>query len=215
MNLVKSKIILTLICVFVCGSAWAQDLQLADFNEVQSWIERYDQTQSDEVKGHLYGVEALEELMAQPGVTQVKIFNAIDADGTRKLVFKGLGIDQQEVGLAYDISKVCPPFCGGGGLTQPIPEIGSSIELAEAQLMVSNFSVANPEAVISYTYPSNVINTILQSNQAAGIYLAYGIDTNDQPQLILMGLGAEGNLLEGKVGINPQINYNSNLSAMK
>ena len=63
MNLTKSKTILTLICVFVFGSAWAQDQQTANFHEVQSWIESYDQTKDAEVKGHLYGVEALNELM--------------------------------------------------------------------------------------------------------------------------------------------------------
>ena len=212
MNLLKSKIFATLISmILITGTAWAQESQIANTQDVQSWIERYDQNQDQEVRGHIYGAATLNQLMAQPGVQQVKIYNALDSKGQRKLVFQGIGADQSEVGLAFDISKVCPPFCGGG-ISEPMEQIGAPISLTEAQLMVSNFSMANPHEVISYTYEAATIATVITSNQAAGLFLAYGLDSANGAQLILQGLTAEGELTTGVVGINAKVSYSHNLA---
>jgi len=214
MNLLKSKICLSIITlVFFAGTVLAQDQQITDYSEVQTWMDNYEQAQDQEIRGHIYGSDALIQLMAQPGVTQVKIYNAFDESGQRKLVFKGVGIDQSEVGLAFDISKSCPPFCGGGGVA--VESIGAPIDLSEAQLMVTNFSLTFPNEVISYTFDATTVNTVIAENQAAGLFLAYGTDHSNQHQMILMGLTSEGNLIEGVVGINAELSYSNTLTSMK
>ena len=211
MNLLKSKIYAMLISLLVtCGALNAQETQIAKAQDVQSWMERYEQSQDQEIRGHIYGATALNQLMAQPGVTQIKIYNALDDNGQRKLVFQGVGSDQGEVGLAFDISKACPPVCGGY-ITEPVESIGAPIDLSSAHMMVSNFSLAYPNAITSYTYDAATIHTIIKSNQASGLFLAYGIDAENRAQLILQGLSASGNLIDGPVGINAQVNYSHNL----
>jgi len=185
--------------------------EIVQFEDAESWMQNYDAQFSEEIRGHLYGEKALYQLLEETDVTAVKIYNAEDQEGQRKLVFQGIGTDASEVGLAFDVSRACPPVCGGGGLA--IAEIGAPISPAQAQMMISQFALSNPESPSSYTFDATSLRQVLEQPQCEGLFLAYGVDGQTNPQLILIGLSAEGELLkEGDIIANPQVGYSSLLT---
>lgn len=189
--------------------------QEIQYQLAQNYIQMYENQQDLEIKGHLYGINALHQLLDQKGVHGVKIYNALDAEGTRKLVFKGLGDDASEMGLAFDVSKACPPFCGSGGSIS-IENIGEAIELSDAQDMIYQFATLYPTQPSSYTFSADMVSMVLNQTHSKGMYLAYGIDANQGHQLILMGLTEEGNIItEGTIAANPLIGHNPLLTASK
>ena len=214
------NIFLTLISLcFVSAQLFAQvpantQGEIVNFKDAESWMQNYDAQFTEEVRGHLYGQKALMQLLDQDGVQGVKIYNAQDLDGTQKLVFKGLGSEATEVGLAFDVSRSCPPVCGGGGIV--IEDIGAPISFASAQLMINEFALNNPESPSSYTFSASVVKEVLTQSGSKGLFLAYGLDQVSNPQMILIGLSAEGELMkDGKVAAQPEIGFNTVLSAQK
>lgn len=87
----------------------------------------FDQNQ-DDVLASFMGRNMIEAILAQPGVTGIRMFNAINDLGIRQLVLVGVDAqgnnvlnyttvgDNGEVlkkkGIVADRSRLCPPFCG-------------------------------------------------------------------------------------------------------
>lgn len=188
--------------------------EIVKFEETQLWMQNHDLQSAEEIRGHLYGQKALMQLLEQPGVTEVKIYNAQDSEGSFKLVFQGLGEQATEVGLAYDVSKACPPICGGGGVV--IEDIGAPVSYADAQMMISEFALNYPESPNSYTFSAELVAAVLTQPQSKGLFLAYGVDEGANPQLILLGISSAGQVLEtGPVAARPRVGYSKMLSVRK
>ncbi len=216
----KTNLFLTvLVLCFASVQLFAQSStaykgEIVKYEEADSWMQNYDAQFTEEVRGHMYGENALMQLLNQKGVEGVKIYNAQDLEGNQKLVFQGLGENASEVGLAFDISRSCPPLCGGGGVV--IEEIGAPISFASAQMMISEFAMNNPESPSNYTFSASVVKEVLTQSQSKGLFLAYGLDNLSNPQLILLGVSAQGELLiDGSVAAGAEIGYSSVLSAKK
>jgi hypothetical protein len=77
---------------------------------------------------------------------------------------------------------------------------GEEISLVTAAQWTANYRAANPEAVKAYFYGSSILQSILDQEYAVGIRFYYAIDDLDVPQLVLVGVDADGNdLTEGIV----------------
>lgn len=93
----------------------------------------YDQNQ-DDVLASFMGRNMIEAILAQPGVTGIRMFNAINDLGIRQLVLVGVDAqgnnilnyttvgDNGEVikkkGIVADRSRLCPPYCGDDDTTK-------------------------------------------------------------------------------------------------
>jgi len=70
------------------------------------------------VLGHFFGAEAIKRLLAQEGCVGIRVYHALQDDGTPALVL--VGVDAQENDLAngeiVELGKPCPPFCGQANL---------------------------------------------------------------------------------------------------
>jgi hypothetical protein len=87
----------------------------------------FDQNQ-DDVLASFMGRNMIEAILAQPGVTGIRMFNAINDLGIRQLVLVGVDANGNNVlnyttvgdngelikkkGIVADRSRLCPPFCG-------------------------------------------------------------------------------------------------------
>lgn len=89
----------------------------------------YDQNQ-DDVLASFIGRNMIESILAQPGVTGIRMFNAINDLGIRQNVLVGVDKDGNNVlsyttvgdngeiiknkGIVADRAMLCPPYCGDG-----------------------------------------------------------------------------------------------------
>jgi hypothetical protein len=93
----------------------------------------YDQNQ-DDIIAHFMGRDIIEGLLAQPGVTGIRMFYALNEVGLRQLVLVGTDINGNNIldyatvgddgeilknkGIVAGNVRSCPPYCGGSTETQ-------------------------------------------------------------------------------------------------
>jgi hypothetical protein len=70
---------------------------------------------------------------------------------------------------------------------------GEEISLATAEEWTANYRTANPGAIQAYFYGNSILQDILDQENAVGIRFYYAIDDEDVPQLVLVGVDADGN----------------------
>ncbi len=62
----------------------------------------------------------VDQILSEPGVSGVRVYHALNPDGTEALVV--VGVDAQgndlETGTIAEKSRPCPPFCGDGRLAE-------------------------------------------------------------------------------------------------
>src|SRR5689334_22358845 len=124
-------------------------------------------------RGHLYGKEALRELLAIPGMAGVYLFHAQDDDGTERLVLRAADTHGALIrtSTAYDRSVTCPPKCPG--MTAPlIADIGGPIADDVAERWIANAHRARPQRPISQLFGRALLEKILDQPGVEGIYLA-------------------------------------------
>ncbi len=89
----------------------------------------FDQNQ-DDVLASFMGRNMIEAILAQPGVTGIRMFNALNDLGIRQLVLVGVDVNGNNIlqyntigengevikkkGIVADRSVLCPPHCGDG-----------------------------------------------------------------------------------------------------
>ncbi|HEX8333264.1 MAG TPA: hypothetical protein VF622_11605 [Segetibacter sp.] len=87
----------------------------------------FDQNQ-DDVLASFMGRNMIEAILAQPGVTGIRMFNAINDLGIRQLVLVGVDAEGNNIlnyttvgdngevikkkGIVADRARICPPYCG-------------------------------------------------------------------------------------------------------
>lgn len=77
-----------------------------------------DPVQKAVIKGHFFGREILEKILAQEGCMGIRMYHARDERGQRQLVLVGATDDGNDMleGTIADGSKFCPPDCSTGDL---------------------------------------------------------------------------------------------------
>jgi len=67
------------------------------------------------------------------------------------------------------------------------------ITLEQAQILTANFRQKNPGVVRGGKFDRDAFDEILAQSDCVGIRYYYGLDANDSPQLILVGVNSKGN----------------------
>ncbi|MBX2932344.1 MAG: hypothetical protein KF781_10410 [Chitinophagaceae bacterium] len=94
-------------------------------------IQRWHKENPDDVLASFTGRNIIENILAQPGCTGIRMFNAINDLGIKQLVLVGVDKDGNNIleyttigedgnliknrGIVADRSAICPPSCGQGG----------------------------------------------------------------------------------------------------
>ena len=69
---------------------------------------------------------------------------------------------------------------------------GGQIPLVDAAGMTANYRNQNPDSTLAHFFGKDIINQILSQNGCVGIRMYYGIDSDDEKQLLLVGTDANG-----------------------
>ena len=78
---------------------------------------------------------------------------------------------------------------------------GEEITLAEAAAMTAAFRTANPNAIKAHYFGEVLLKNICNQTGCVGIRFYHGIDTNGAPQLVAVGVDANGDdMTAGKIG---------------
>lgn len=94
-------------------------------------IKRWYQENPDDVLASFTGRKIIESILAQPGCTGIRMFNAINDLGVKQLVLVGVDENGSNIleytttgdngeiikkkGIVADRNTICPPSCGGTG----------------------------------------------------------------------------------------------------
>jgi hypothetical protein len=94
-------------------------------------IKRWYQENPDDVLASFTGRKIIESILAQPGCTGIRMFNAINDLGVKQLVLVGVDENGSNIleytttgdngeiikkkGIVADRNTICPPSCGGAG----------------------------------------------------------------------------------------------------
>ncbi len=97
-------------------------------------IQRWHRENPDDVLASFTGRNIIESILAQPGCTGIRMFNAINDLGIKQLVLVGVDKDGNNIleyttigdngdviknkGIVADRSTICPPSCGKPGDVQ-------------------------------------------------------------------------------------------------
>jgi len=74
----------------------------------------YRNANRDAVKAHFFGKDALQAILDQAGCVGIRIYYALDDQGTKHLVLCGADADENDLydGQLAERSYPCPPYCG-------------------------------------------------------------------------------------------------------
>lgn len=98
------------------------------------WIKNYYDQNQDDVLAHFMGRNMIESILAQPGVTGIRMFHAYNDLGIKQLILVGVNAEGQNIlnyttvgengelikkkGIVADKTRMCPPYCGSGDGSQ-------------------------------------------------------------------------------------------------
>lgn len=75
--------------------------------------ESYRNANPDELKGHFFGKEILQQILEQDGCMGIRMYYGIDSDGEKALIIVGADANEDDMTqLVADISTPCPSRCG-------------------------------------------------------------------------------------------------------
>lgn len=77
-----------------------------------AWTANYRQTGAV-IRAHFFGRDILEDILEQDGCMGIRIYYALDDNGTRQLILVGANADEGDMyeGVVADIGGLCPPNC--------------------------------------------------------------------------------------------------------
>jgi hypothetical protein len=197
MSLKKSLWMLAVL-VAVCSSANAQAESVSSIGApirretAQAWIKSFEHQKPEAVVGHLYGKQALQELLALEGAAGFYIFKGLDDGGRERLIFKVAGAegDVIHIDVVYDASNPCPP-CAESDITT----IGGRVDGALAEQWMKRYQSHAPNAVHSHLYGRKVFEQLLAQEGTEGVYFAYGLGPDASEHLILVGVNGKGRVM--------------------
>ena len=73
-----------------------------------------------ERKGHFFGKEILNQLLAQEGCVGIRMYHGLDREGQREMVLVGANaVGDDMLDLVADMSAPCPKTCPKSNLLNP------------------------------------------------------------------------------------------------
>lgn len=85
-----------------------------DLPTASDWTRSYRTAHPIDPRGHVFGRDIIDQILAQQGCEGIRIYNAINDDHELTLVLVGvdaLGNDM-DAGIVADFSLPCPDMCG-------------------------------------------------------------------------------------------------------
>lgn len=78
------------------------------------WTANYRGKYPNQIKGHAFGKDAIEAILAQDDCIGIRIYYALDDDGVQQLIITGVDSAGDDLydGLLAERSMPCPPVCG-------------------------------------------------------------------------------------------------------
>ena len=88
--------------------------QIIDLNLAATWTANFRAKNPDEIKAHFFGRDIISKILSQEGCIGIRIFNALDDNGHRKLILVGTDAEEndQTNGILAEFAKPCPAICG-------------------------------------------------------------------------------------------------------
>jgi len=79
-----------------------------------SYTKNYRDSNPNQVKGHFFGRDAIEDALDQTGCVGIRIYYGVDETGKKQLIIVGVNADENDLynGIILDRSIQCPPNCG-------------------------------------------------------------------------------------------------------
>lgn len=197
-----NRLILSVV-VALCSGAYAQTPRTSSIGHpihretARAWLQSFEHKNPGAVLGHMYGKQALQELLALEGVAGLHISKGWDDTGTERLIFQAASEDGAVIHpeLVYDRARSdhCTPDldCEEPG----IATIGGRVDGALAQRWMTRFQDRAPNAVRSHLFGRKVFEELLAQEGAEGIYLAYGLDGAGSEHLVLVGVDGKGRVM--------------------
>lgn len=85
-----------------------------ELSKAADWTANYRNANSEGIRAHFFGKDILNEILAQEGCEGIRIYYALDDDGTQQLILVGADASENDMvdGIVADYSKPCPSQCG-------------------------------------------------------------------------------------------------------
>lgn len=75
---------------------------------------------------------------------------------------------------------------------RPTGNEGSTITITEAAALTAKYRAANPNTIIAHFVGKNTLKEILDQDGYMGLRIYYGINTDDTPEVVIVGVDANG-----------------------
>lgn len=78
------------------------------------WTKNYRTANPAQTKGHFFGKEYIQSILAQENCVGIRIYYALDENGAKQLILVGVDANENDLyqGIIAERSFKCPPFCG-------------------------------------------------------------------------------------------------------
>lgn len=80
------------------------------------WTANYRKSNPNGIKAHFFGMNIINEVLAQPGCVGIRCYYAMDEKGVQQMIIVGADKDENDLynGIIAEISLPCPPYCPNG-----------------------------------------------------------------------------------------------------
>jgi len=77
------------------------------------WTANYRKNNPNGIKAHFFGMNIINEILAQDGCVGIRSYYALDDNGVQQLIMVGVDKDENDLytGIIAEVSIKCPPFC--------------------------------------------------------------------------------------------------------
>ncbi|MBX0333341.1 hypothetical protein K3G39_08820 [Pontibacter sp. HSC-14F20] len=84
-----------------------------DLDQAKKWTANYRASGTGKTYAHLFGAETVKSLLEQEGCAAMRIYYALDDNGTQQLLLVGTDAEGNDMtkGLILDFASACPPDC--------------------------------------------------------------------------------------------------------
>lgn len=80
------------------------------------WTANYRKANPNGIKAHFFGMNIINEILAQDGCVGIRCYYALDEKGVQQMIMVGADREENDLynGIIAEVSSPCPPFCGNG-----------------------------------------------------------------------------------------------------
>jgi len=158
------------------------------------------------VQAHAFHRSVFDVLLAQPGASRLRVYNARYADGRPTFVVYAAdssGQDYEDV--PGNTSLPSPPYFQGEDLRIALAASTHLVTREHAETLIARFqSTAAATAVRSYSFDRSLIDELLAQQGAEGIRIYYGTNASGTEALVLYAIDGNGRDLSGLVGASSE-----------